>query len=304
VIHFSYGHFLQIPNFERLYQNPKFKVGSGTNNVDVNGSPTGNADLKPEQTINGEIGLQQQLTDDLSLDVTAYLRDIRNLTGTRADQIGIGGTNSARTYTQYVNSDFGFIRGFIISLDKRFSNGLSLTVDYTFQIARGSSSDPNESRNNTAGGLLPEVQLAPLGWDQRHTLNTILAYSQDGYSGSVIGQYGSGLPYTPLASNDVATFLTNTATKPSYLNFDARFSKVIPLDAVRLLVFLRVNNIFDIANETGVYDDTGRAGITYRENQTRKSGAREYVNTISDYYNDATQYSEPRRIEFGVTIDF
>ena len=46
VIHFSYGHFFQTPNFERLYANPGFKVGEGTGNVDHKGAPTGNADLK------------------------------------------------------------------------------------------------------------------------------------------------------------------------------------------------------------------------------------------------------------------
>jgi outer membrane receptor for ferrienterochelin and colicin len=305
VIHFSYGHFLQIPNFERLYQNPLFKIGSGTGNVDVNGAPTGNADLKPEQTINGEIGLQQQLSDDLSMEVTAFMRDIRNLTGTRADQISIGGggPQAARKYTKYVNSDFGFIRGFIVSLDKRFSEGLSLTVDYTFQIARGSASDPNDSRNNVTGGKLPEVQLNPLGWDQRHTLNSVISYTAETYGASMIARYGSGLPYTPRASSDVSVFLTNTGIKPASYNFDTRFYKTLTLDGIRMMVFLRINNIFDIANETGVYDDTGRAGATYDETRARLSGAREYVNTISDYYNDATQYSEPRRIEFGVTLD-
>jgi outer membrane receptor protein involved in Fe transport len=306
VIHFSYGHFLQIPNFERLYQNPLFKVGSGTGNVDINGAPTGNADLKPEQTINGEVGLQQQLTDDVSIDVTVYLRDIRNLTGTRADQIGIGGggPQAARTYTKYVNSDFGFVRGFIVSLDKRFSGGISLSLDYTFQIARGSASDPNDSRNNAAGGRLPEVQLNPLGWDQRHTLNTIVSYAGDGYGGSVIGQYGSGQPYTPRASSDVSVFLTNAGTKPSFFNVDTRLYKTFRLDALNVMLFLRVNNIFDIANEVGVYDDTGRAGLTYDENRARQSGAIEYVNSIHDYYLDPRQYSEPRRVEFGVTIEF
>lgn len=304
VIHFSYGHFLQIPNFERLYQNPLFKVGTGTGNVDINGTPTGNADLNPEITINGEIGLQQQLTEDLSLDVTAYLRDIRNLTGTRADQIGIGGPLAARTYTKYINSDFGFVRGFIVSLDKRFSQGLSLTLDYTFQIARGSASDPNEARNNSSSGRLPEVQLSPLGWDQRHTLNSILSYSTDVYGGSMIAQYGSGQPYTPRATRDVSVFLTNTGVKPSFFNVDMRFFRIIPIDPVRLMVFLRINNVFDIANETGVYDDTGRAGLTYDEAQARQSGAREYVNTISDYYINPQNYSEPRRIEFGFTVDF
>ena len=305
VIHFSYGHFFQIPNFERLYQNPLFKVGTGTGNVDLhNGSPTGNADLQPEQTINGEVGLQQQLSDDLSLDITAYLRDIRNLTGTGADQIGIGGPLSARRYTKYINRDFGFVRGFILTLNKRFSQGLTVNVDYTFQVARGSASDPNETRNQIAGGQLPEVQLSPLGWDQRHTLNALISYTAPSYGGSIIAQYGSGQPYTPRVSRDVTVFLTNSQVKPVFYNVDVRLYKSFQVDPLKFLVFLRVNNVFDILNETGVFDDTGSATKTYDEDRARQSGVREYVTTISDYYSQPGKFSEPRRIEFGTTIEF
>jgi hypothetical protein len=304
VIHFSYGHFFQIPNFERLYQNSGFKIGSGVGNVDHNGQPTGNADLKPEQTINGEIGLQQQLAEDLSLDVTAYMRDIRNLAGSRAEPIGIGGPGSLQTYSKYVNSDFGFVKGFILSLDKRFSQGFSMSVDYTFQVARGSASDPNDARNQAASGQLPEVQLSPLPWDQRHTVNASLSYNEETWGGSLLAQYGSGTPYTPEISRDVTVFLTNSEAKPVYFNTDVRIFKTMVIDPLRLMFFLRINNIFDIQNEVGVYGDTGRAGKTYAEDRARATNTPEYLNSISEYFTQPTNYSEPRRIEIGATIEF
>jgi hypothetical protein len=73
---------------------------------------------------------------------------------------------------------------------------------------------------------------------------------------------------------------------------------------LKLLFFLRVNNVFDIKNEMSVYDDTGTATKTYDEARARQSGAKEYVNSITDYYTNPTMYSEPRRIEFGVTLEF
>ena len=87
VFHFSYGHFFQVPRFERLYQNPDFELEQGTGNVGV----IGNTDLEPEQTVSGEIGVQQQITDDITLEVNAYFRDVRNLAGTRADEIEVFG---------------------------------------------------------------------------------------------------------------------------------------------------------------------------------------------------------------------
>ncbi|MBW7889145.1 MAG: hypothetical protein H3C35_12430 [Bacteroidetes bacterium] len=79
---------------------------------------------------------------------------------------------------------------------------------------------------------------------------------------------------------------------------------IFPLDPVKLMVFLRVNNLFDIANEVGVYTDTGRANKTYDEDNARQSGVITPINSIHDYFVNPQMYSEPRRIEFGVTIDF
>jgi outer membrane receptor protein involved in Fe transport len=296
IVHFSYGHFFQIPRFERLYENPDFKIGSGAAGI------VGNADLKPEETINGELGVQQQLTDDISLDLTAYLRDIRGLTGTFGDQIVVFGGSAQ--YNKYTNTDFGFVKGIVLTVNKRFSAGLTATADYTFQIARGSASDPNDARNARNGGAQPEIQLNPLGWDQRHTLNVTVSYSASSWGVSSIVQYGSGLPYSPRRTTDVTALLTNSQTKPSYFNADVRAYYEFTVAPLRFVAFARVFNVFDIRNETGVYDDTGRAGITIDEARARAVHPSELVNTLSQWFHPPTQYSEPRRIEFGMNVEF
>jgi outer membrane receptor for ferrienterochelin and colicin len=189
VFHFSYGHFLQTPRYSLLYHNPEYKFEYGTSNLGIAGNP----DLKPEQTISGEVGLQQAIAENVVIDVTAYFRDIRNLTGTRADEIYLYG--GAGKYSQYVNSDFGFVKGVVFTLDKRYSNNWSAKIDYTLQSAKGNASDPNATRNQLASGEQPEVQLVPLDWDQTHTLNISINYSSDNnWGGSVLFRYGSGLP--------------------------------------------------------------------------------------------------------------
>jgi hypothetical protein len=62
--------------------------------------------------------------------------------------------------------------------------------------------------------------------------------------------------------------------------------------------------LFDILNEVDVFDDTGTATKTYDEDRARQSGVREYVTSITDFYNNPNKYSEPRRVEFGTTIEF
>ena len=84
VFHFSYGHFFQIPKFELLYYNSDHTLDRGsTGNIGVIGNP----DLEPEKTISYEMGLQYEITSLSALNMTIYLRDIRDLTGTRSDVI-------------------------------------------------------------------------------------------------------------------------------------------------------------------------------------------------------------------------
>jgi outer membrane receptor for ferrienterochelin and colicin len=301
-VHFSYGHFFQSPPFEQLYLNPDFKIGQGTGNQGV----VGNADLEPEETVSGELGVQQQLTEDLAIDVTAYLRDIRNLTGTRNAEILVFG--GASSYSRYVNSDFGFVKGIVVTLNKRFSSGLSATLDYTFQIARGSASNPQDARNAIAGGGLPEVQLNPLNWDQRHTLNATVSYSTADWGASSIIQYGSGSPYTPRLVTDITAPLTNSQTKPEFFDVDVQAFYVIPVSTYRFVAFLRVFNVLDIRNENNVFNDTGRAGFTIDESRALATNPRQPVNSIDQWFRFGQpgnfQYSEPRRIELGLNMEF
>ena len=300
VIHFSYGHFFQIPNFNYLYTNPNFKFGQGTGNLGIAGNP----DLKAEQTISGEVGIQQALSNDISFDLTGYFRDIRNLAGTATNLIPIYG--GAATYVQYVNSDFGFVKGIVLSVTKRLSDHWSATLDYTLQSAKGNASDPNATINLYTSGARPEQQLASLNWDQIHTVNGTFSYvGDDNWGFSLIGQYGSGFPYTPSESLDLSKILTNAGLKPSTFNIDLRAYKDFTIGNNRLSFFLRVYNLLDIKDQTNVYNDSGVADYTISEYLALTNGNPTHlVNSVQDYYNNPSYYSEPRRIEFGTTLYF
>ena len=76
VIHVSYGHFFQVPNFSFLYENPEFEI---TNNN--NGGILGNAALKPEKTVMYEIGFKQEIAYRTAIDLTVFYRDTRDWVG-------------------------------------------------------------------------------------------------------------------------------------------------------------------------------------------------------------------------------
>lgn len=298
VIHFSYGHFFQVPRFELLYQNPDYDLGQGTGNVGV----VGNADLRPEKTVSGELGLQQQISNNLSLDITVYFRDIRDLTGTQAEQIKMFGGSSS--YSRLENSDFAYIRGIVFSLSMQDRSGWSGNFDYTFQIVRGTASDPNDARDAIAGGQLPEVQMIPLDWDQRHTVNLSLSYTAKYFGGSAIGQFGSGFPYTPESVQDISSLVQNSAMKPATWNVDLRSYYRPPVFGNNLTIFFRVFNLFDHLNQTNVYDDSGVADKTIEITRANKTNPVEIFNAVEDWFRNETYYSNPRRIEIGVTYAF
>jgi outer membrane receptor protein involved in Fe transport len=299
VVYFSYGHFFQTANFELLYRNPQFKLGTGTGNQGT----IGNTDLDPEFTISGEIGLKQQISSDLAIDVTAFFRDVRDLTGTRSEEIVIFGGSSS--YSRLTNSDFGFIKGIIISLRNSYRQGFNYTLDYTFQVAKGTASDPNSAQLAFASGNLPEIQMVPLSWDQLHTLNGTLSYVGNYWGLSVIGRYGSGLPYTPRASTDVSALRENSRIKPAFWNVDLRLYKDFDVFEKQLTFFLRIFNLFDTLNQLNVYDDSGRADYTTDLNRARNNNPSLYgINTLEEWFSNETFYSEPRRIELGFMFNF
>lgn len=299
VIHFSYGHFFQIPNFDLLYTNPEYKFGQGTGNLGIAGNP----DLNPQETVSGEVGLQQAISDDIAINLTGYFRDIRNLAGTRADEIRLFG--GAGTYSQFVNSDFGFVKGIVLTISKRLSNNWAATLDYTLQSAKGNASDPAATRNLISGGQRPEIQLIRLDQDQTHTANFTFSYvSPDSWGGSIIAQYGSGFPFTPTQALNISDLLLNSEIRPSYFNVDLRGYYDVMISDYKISFFVRVFNLFDIANELNVYGDSGTANFTLDEYLRRQQNLPELVNSLDEFYRNPTFYSEPRRIELGATFFF
>jgi hypothetical protein len=303
VIHFSYGHFLQLPRYEFLYLNPKFKLGVNSGNAGL----MGNADLNPQQTVKGEIGLQQQIGEDMSVDVTVFFEDFRDLTGTQTQDIVVFG--GAQTYSQYINSDFGFSRGFVLKFTKRFSGGLSASVDYTFSDTKGNASDPADARNAVLGGALPETFIAPLNWDQTHTLNASISYSQPRDWGlSVIGNFFSGQPYTPAVNKNTRVtqnaFPRNSDIKPTIVNVDLRLYKDFEISNTVLTVFLRAFNLFDFDNPVNIYTDSGDPFFTFAKLEAERTNAVSYNSTLDEFYTNPTYFSEPRRVEIGLGYNF
>ena len=298
-IHISYGHFFQVPPFEYLYRNPNYRIALTGDFPDFIGNVIGNPDLQPQRTNMYEIGLQQEVFTDIGITVTGYYKDIRNLLG---QEIHI--KNNFKKFAKYINRDYGSVRGFTVSFEKRMRDGFAANIDYTYQIAKGNASDPNAAFENSQANppIATNKQLVPLNWDRLHSLNfTITAGVPGDFIASSIGKLGSGLPYTP-SLQDQRTGLENSDNKPTYFNLDLYITKYLKVWENDFSVFLKIYNLLDTANENDVFTDTGRAGYTLEltRNQARPRG----VNTIQEYFTRPDFYSAPRQIILGFSYTF
>jgi outer membrane receptor protein involved in Fe transport len=294
VIHFSYGHFFQVPPFQFLYYNPDFEVVPGGLE-----SIIGNAELKPQKTVMYEIGFRQAITYDVGFEVTAFYKDVRNLLGTE-----ILTQYDQTLFARYINRDYGNVRGLTLSFDRRMIDGFSFGVDYTYQIAEGNSSDPRDvfNDNQTDPPREPEKTVRPLDWDQTHTLNGTLTFGSPGdWQLGLVGSLGSGLPYTsnPFLAPEGEQ---NDSRRPVKYDLDLKAVKMFPVGAnMHAAISLWVYNIFDIKNELDVYKDTGSADYTLEANQPVSVRG---VNTLDDYFVRPDWFSTPRQVKLGLSLSF
>ncbi|MEW6194065.1 MAG: TonB-dependent receptor [Bacteroidota bacterium] len=299
VIHFSYGHFFQNPEFQYLYTNPNFWItGAGAENL------VGNADLDAERTVMYEIGLQQQLFDNLFLHVTGFYRDIRDWisTGFPVD------TYRGITYYSYINRDHAVAKGITLSANYKFDS-FNINVDYTFMNANGTSSDVRDAYNDLSAGRPPRIQLVNLSWDQPHALNAIISYNKDNWNVTLIGTYNSGFPYTPeftrgelTGSNAAVGLRENSERRPSTFNVDLRLSRTFKFDDWTIQAFCDVTNLLDTRNANYVYADTGLPDYTLQDYLSLTRLVE--IGSSSEYFANPGMFTAPRFIQLGLRISF
>ncbi len=301
IIHFSYGHFYQLPPYSFLFTNPTFE-----DNVAI---PTfGNANLDPEKTVTYEIGLQQQLTEDVAFNVTTFYKDVRDLLALQQIRV-----SSSFSYYKYVNKDYGNIKGLTFSFTKRKlpSDLFALSLDYTYQVADGNETSANSFFLDLASGRQTEKIPVPLDWDQSHTLNGVVSFGGDkDWMLTLVGSISTGLPYTPYIYDNQIYLRANSGRKPVQTNVDLLVEKSFDLSDIVLTAFLKVYNLFDTRNERFVYDDTGRATYTLEANRSGPEAANALsaenplIKSATEYFVRPQYYSAPREVRLGLMIEF
>ncbi len=309
----SYGHFFQIPSYEKMYDNP---VLPHYNQFSIANTTIGNPNLKPEKTIQYEIGVQQELTPALAMEFSVFYKDIRDLLG-----IELLSLSNATTFRRYINKEYGSSSGITFALNYRSPNGkITAGLDYTYMTAKGTSSSPDAALDvqilsgpSHGAYTLAKRRVTYLDWDQTHSLNA--SFSMRPWEQtvmSVIGRFGSGLPYTP-STLDYGVDLPggwwdNIDRKPIQWNVDFRFSKGFKVFGLEFLANLNIFNVFNKLNEKRVHSITGHAGPNA---YLPEIGKRRYsrIDQIGAFTHDEADYnpswySRPRFIQFGIGLQF
>ena len=277
-LHFTYGHYYQLPQGDDLYENLNFDMRGAIRRK-------GNPDLEPEKTVAYEVGIIQQLTDDLTVDLTGFSKDIDNL----VSSVHVDITND---YSYFINDIYGRVQGFEVSIRKwrtgRFP--VSGMLNYTYSVAKGKGSSRNLGYLTYYRQQPDVTESHPLAWDQRHifsgTLDIQLPFDA---AVNLIGNYGSGLPYTPNPRAPIKPDINSKRYPPTY-NVDVLISKRSRIDGLIYTLFVDIRNVFNTRNLDDILD-----AVTYD---------RYGIPLTSQKHSNPLSWSSPRLVMMGVSLDF
>jgi len=315
-MHFNYGVYYQDPRYMYLYTNLQGDRSSGLPIL-------GNPDLDPEATTSYELGLDHLIGSNLRLDVTAYYKDVDDLVTTREV-----GRLTVNPVTKYVNGDYGSVTGFDVSLEKLPVTGyLSGSISYGYMIAKGNGSNANEPYytylTSNTDTLAPVSDFA-LDFDQRHTINAVIDYRvpadwsanlfgmeiPGNWGLSLVGYFGSGLPYSRTGASGNLLGERNENRLPASYSVDMRFNKDFQMGGANnsLTWFVEVDNLFnrrnvlDVYSRTGLPDDDANMYMGFATGTEEEQAAVVRYDRLYDH--DPQNFSPPRTVRTGLEFSF
>lgn len=290
VIHASYGQFFQIPEYSRLYENYEYEVQSSTFTQFI-----GNPDLDSQRSTTYEIGLQQQIGRYIGIDLTAYYRDVRELVGTRLYEARTGGD----TWGRYENTDFGRVRGITLATKIASDKGLTGSVNYTFQLARGNASDPKQAFFDAQQNNEATRDLIPLSWDQQHNISGVLTYAEGRFSAGLLSFFTSGYPFTPqdIQRNNI-DLLRNQARYSAEFVLNLRSSWTLEIAGAKGQLFFLGENLLNF------YRQDREPKIFASEIKAHEDNGNTLINTLVDFRTNPTVQRAPRLLRVGIQLTF
>src|SRR3972149_6003785 len=141
--HLSYGKFFQRPDLENLYMSRAYLARMIEQTPYFN--LLANPNLAPERTTAYEVGYTQQLGDYTRLDITAFHKDVEDLTVAYTQNAEVEA--SPTSFGTFGNADYGTVRGLEFGIKMRRNHNVQLDWSYTVEYAKGTGSWPQTQYN-------------------------------------------------------------------------------------------------------------------------------------------------------------
>ncbi len=310
VFHAQYGKYVQQPQLNRLFLSYlRFAANLSQGNYTTSGNP----ELDPVRTTSYEIGFKQQLSNNSSIDLTVFYKQM-------TDYVQIRNVDEAKpvVYARYVNGDYGSVKGLSASFQLRRTGYIQAFVNYTLQYAGGTgSTGTGQYKIAWQDGNYPTF-VSPLDFDQRHTGSVNVDFrttEKDRLSEAGLNlllTFGSGRRYTPMEINsavfpgtsDTPIASLNSGTMPWVFQLDTRLDKNWYVGPFKLNTYLWVKNALDRVNVRDVHDGTGQADYDgWFNTPPGEAWAAEPTNNVFLYNlraNEPYNYESPRTVLLGV----
>lgn len=316
---FNYGWFYSMGRSPNLYT---IDYGRTAEGIVFLGNPS--ADLP--RTVAYELGFEREMLGQFLLRISGYYKDVENQTGTvqYTDFYGLV------DYSTIENNNYADIRGFEITLEKRFGRWLTGWFNYDYMVQTSGYSgrahyfqDPREQR---IYGLQNPYQEKAL---PRPRLNAYVTLMTPQDWGELFGDIHLSIKYSRTAGQyftwdplDTDT-LVNNLQWPDIADFDLRLSKGFTFAGTDIALFIDVNNPFNTKTfgliYEAFYDDIDQMHYLeslhlpmYNKEEYPYEGGNdkvgEYKSDAKPYINDPNlthRYNlNPRRISFGLRVSF
>lgn len=327
MLFFSYGHFSKMPRPQFVYA----KLGKYSSKSTF--QKFGNPNLNPETTVAYELGLKHKFTENDVFTITTYYRDIFDYVTT----VSFRGTGrlAGRSFITYMNLDYSRSRGVEVEYKKRAGKFFTGSFSFSYSIATGKSSNPDDALLVAQGGLdekpitenflvwdrpvqgsaslnlfIPRDNApAVFGWklpdnwnlNFRLTLQSGKRYTPYYFTGSYLE---SGNELRPEYRSDIDNPYSDIADY--WMWADMNFEKYYNLAGMDFVFSIEMLNIFNRKNSNIINPVTGRA---YEYGDPTPNGWNDplYPDVqapLDPYPYNPARYLNPRNIKLGVKVRF
>jgi outer membrane receptor protein involved in Fe transport len=251
---FNYGHFSQRPAYFYVYAKSSSQSSEEFPRI-------GNPNLNPEISVQYEVGGGHQFQPDLAGKLSLFYKDIYDYPTSTTLVLKERRTTRSNFFI-YRNLDYARSTGVEVEVRKRRLGHWSGAVAYSYSVAKGKSSDPNNLKLvQETGGDARESELGEtyMWWNRPHKLTAwyALDYERgehaqifgltlpDNWSLSVYNLFQSGRAYTPTNPGGNRTGQDYSRNGPFETTTNIKLRKGFQVARWNLEATLEIFNVFE-----------------------------------------------------------